>query len=62
MCVLFCRYVAVKDSKFAYYETQDDFKQDKPINTLDMSLSSVRPDMTSKLPRFIITMSNQKQY
>lgn len=56
------RYVALKGSKFAYYETQEDFKQGKPINTLDLSLSNVRPDMTSKLPRFIITMSNQKQY
>lgn len=59
MCL---RYVALKGSKFSYYDTQEDFKHGRPIHTLEMSLSSVRPDMAAKLPRFIITTNNQKQY
>ena len=59
---VYCRYVALKGSKFAYYLSQDDFKHDKPINTLNMRLATVKPDMTAKLPRFVIIMSNQKQY
>ena len=38
------------------------FAEGKPINTLDMCLGSVRPDYSAKLPRFIITMNNQKSY
>lgn len=54
--------MALKGSKFAYYDSYELFKLGRPIHTLDMCLSSVRPDMTSKVPRFIITMNNQKQY
>ena len=46
---------------YTHTHTQD-FVHGRPIHVLEMSLSSVRPDISSKLPRFIITMNNMKQY
>eukprot|EP00731_Ephydatia_muelleri_P030729 Em0022g243a len=56
------RYVALKGSKFAYYETEADFDIGKPIHVLDMTLGNVRPDMVGSKCRFTITMNNQRSY
>jgi Arf-GAP/Rho-GAP domain/ANK repeat/PH domain-containing protein 1 len=55
------RYVALKGSKFAYYENKEAFVHARPIHILELALANVRPDPSGK-HRFIITMNNQKTY
>lgn len=82
LCVMSIRnrYVALKGSTFAYYESKEvsykkkmllevssfscmmkDFINGRPINTLEMGLTAVKPDMSGKY-RFVITTNRKKEY
>ncbi|XP_057312661.1 arf-GAP with Rho-GAP domain, ANK repeat and PH domain-containing protein 1-like isoform X2 [Hydractinia symbiolongicarpus] len=54
------RYVAIKDDRLCYYYNFEDFKEDLPINCLEMSLVSLKEDIDRK--RLLLHTNKEKTF